>query len=246
LQGKLKIGGIVDSSTVDYIGKLCAVVYLCGCPFRCGWCQNKELVLERNCSIVDIEDIINFLNENFVIDAVCVTGGEPLMQKNVIELLRRMRNETELLIKIDTNLYFPDRLKTALKFLDFVSVDVKSPLDRRYDKLVGINCNIDRIQESLEILKKWKMPKEARTTIVPNLVDSNDIRDIAKIVRNVEFDYYTLQQFRPSNTLDEKFEELETLKREDMIKLGRIAKKFLPKTRVRIVTQENGFEEIEF
>ena len=115
---KLNFAGIVDHSTLDYPGKSAAVVYLCGCPYRCPWCQNPELVFEEGCTEIEIDKIIKNLNENFLLDAVCVTGGEPLMQKNTIELLKKIKQDTDLLLKIDHNGYFPERLKKALPYLD--------------------------------------------------------------------------------------------------------------------------------
>ncbi len=249
---KINFAGIVDHSTVDYPEKICAVVYLCGCPYRCPWCQNKDLVLinEENCRITDIDEIIKQLGDNFLISAVCVTGGEPLMQKETLKLLDRIKVETELLLKIDNNGYFPDRLKTALKYLDFFTIDVKAPLDKRYGKVVGLENNweniVKRIIKSLNILKDWSNRKEARTTIVPGLIDKKeDIVEIAKIVNDFCFDYYTLQQFRPENTLDPSYEEINSPNLEVMQELGKTAKMYLPNTEVRIVTQENGFEKIK-
>ncbi|HIE34282.1 MAG TPA: anaerobic ribonucleoside-triphosphate reductase activating protein [Candidatus Altiarchaeales archaeon] len=245
---ELKIGGILDSSTIDYRGRVCSVIYLCGCSFRCGWCQNRDLILENNCKTIGIDAIVEKLRENFIIDSVCITGGEPLMQGNTVELLKRIKRDTNLLTKIDTNLCFPDVLKRALPYLDFISVDIKAELTEKYKKLAGISENIEEIlgmlEKSLVVLEKWDGEKEARTTVIPGLIDKRDIEEIVKIVKRTGFDYYTLQQFRPVNTLNPEFEKIQIPKREEMLKLGKIAKRILPKTRVQIVTQKNGFEEI--
>ncbi len=247
---EINFAGIVDNSTIDYPEKLSAVVYLCGCPYRCPWCQNAELVFnEGNCKPTGIDEIIDQLKENFLIQAVCVTGGEPLMQKETIEFLKRIKSETNLLLKVDTNGYFPERLKEALPLLDFFTTDVKAPLNERYGEVVGLpdlwQKIVDRAEKSLSILKKWKHPKEARTTIVPGLIDKEeDIMGIAKLVDEVGFTHYTLQQFRAERTLDPEYEKIPSPSPELMQKLGRIAKKHLSKTKVQIVTQQNGFEEI--
>lgn len=247
---KINFAGIVDHSTIDYPEKLSAVVYLCGCPYRCPWCQNAELIFnEGNCKSTEIDDIITSLKENFLIQAVCVTGGEPLMQKETIEFLKRIKSETDLLLKIDTNGYFPERLEEVLPLLDFFTTDVKAPLDGRYGRAVGLPDQwekiVGRVGKSLDILKGWKHQKEARTTIVPNLIDKKDeIEEIAKIVDEVSFTLYTLQQFRAERTLDPDYEKIQSPSSELMRELGRAAKEHLPKTRVQIVTQQNGFEEI--
>jgi len=247
---EIKFAGIVDHSTIDYPGELSAVIYLCGCPYRCPWCQNEELVFEKeNCKPTDIDYIIDQLKENFLIQSVCVTGGEPLMQKETIELLKRIKSETDLLLKIDTNCFFPKRLKEVLPFLDFFTTDVKAPLDKQYGDVIGLPNQwmkvVERVKQSQDILMKWSQPKEARTTIVPGLIDKKeDIRKTAEIVNKVGFTTYTLQQFRADRTLDPKYKEIKSPSLELMHELGRAAKQYLPKTKVQIVTLQNGFEEI--
>jgi len=244
--------GIVDNSTLDYPKKTAAVVYLCGCPYRCPWCQNKDLLTmdSPNCRKTDTREIIKELQENFLIDAVCVTGGEPLMQEETIELLKEIKQETNLLLKIDSNCYYPQRLKKAIAYLDYFTTDVKAPMDERYGKVAGLPERweeiVAKVKESHEILKNWDNPKEARTTVIPGLLDSKEeIRKTAGIVGEVGFTEYTLQQFRPENTLDPSYENKQSPPRELMVELAREAKKKLPHTRVQIVTLEGGFEEIK-
>ncbi|ODS42773.1 MAG: anaerobic ribonucleoside-triphosphate reductase activating protein [Candidatus Altiarchaeales archaeon IMC4] len=246
---KIKLAGITDSSSIDYPGKISAVVYLCGCPFRCPWCQNPELVLEEGYRLAEIDEIINELKNNFLIDAVCITGGEPLAQKETIELLRRIKSETKLLLKIDHNCFFPDMLEKALPYLDHLTTDIKAPLDERYGKVTGLPGSWEKIvanvKKSHEILACWPGKKEARTTVVPGLIDKDDeIREIAKVVHGVGFDSYVIQQFRPDKTLEERFERVKSPSVERMRELGKIAKKELPDTDVRIVTTDGGFETV--
>ncbi len=248
-KGKISIGGILDHSTIDYPDNVCAVVYTCGCPFRCPWCHNKDLVLCKNCNDVGIDWIVSQLKQNFLINSVCITGGEPLMQKDTINLVKEIKNKTKLHVKIDTNGFYPESLKEALPFLDFVSIDIKAALNENYEDVVGLpagNNIAEKVKQSLNTLKKFKKPKEARTTIVPGLIDSKqDIMNIAKDIKDVKFNIYTLQQFREKTTINPEFEKLPSPKREEILKLGRIAKKELPEVKVRIATEENGFEWIE-
>jgi len=247
---EINFAGIVDNSTIDYPKKLSAVVYLCGCPYRCPWCQNAELVLNGgNCKPTGIDEIIDQLKKNFLIQAVCITGGEPLMQRETIGLLKGIKSETDLLLKIDSNGYFPERVKEALPLLDFFTTDVKAPLDERYGEVVGLPDQwqkiVERVKKTLDILKRGDHQKEARTTIVPDLIDKKEeIIEIAKLVDEVGFTLYTLQQFRAERTLDPGYERIQSPSPELMRELGRAAKKHLPETKVQIVTQQNGFEEI--
>ncbi len=249
---EINYAGTADHSTIDYPGEVAAVIHLCGCPYRCPWCQNKELVLldEKTCRKTDIEKIIKELNKNFLITAVTITGGEPLMQEETIELLKKLKEETKLLVKIDTNGHYPERLEKALQYLDYLAMDLKAPLDDRYGRAIGLRDhwenNIEKIKESLKILKKWGNLKEARTTIVPGHTDNEKaIQEIAETVKETGFDDYTLQEYRPENTLDKEYLKKKSPGHKKMKKLGEAAKKILPSTRVRIVTQENGFQEIK-
>lgn len=246
---EVNFAGISDHSTVDYSKKNAAVIYLCGCPYKCPWCQNRELVLEEGCRKIDVEKIVDELKKNFLVDAVCITGGEPLMQEETIYLLKKIKEETNLLLKIDTNGYFPGRLSEALDYLDFISVDIKAQLNEKYGFATGLKENwiseVERLKESLEILGGWKGEKEARTTIVPGLADSDeDIDEISKIAGKFKFNIYTLQQFRNEKTLDLEYEKIKAPDYEKMLALGKTAKRNLPNIIVRIATEKKGFETI--
>jgi pyruvate formate lyase activating enzyme len=247
--GEIKYAGIVDSSTIDYIGRACAVIYLCGCSFRCPWCQNKELVLEERCKVDGTAKLIQAVKNNFLIEAVSITGGEPLAQEETLNLLSGLKDATNLLVKLDTNGFCPSKLNRALPFLDFVALDLKAPLNKSYGKAVGLKDEkgeiVKNVLESLQLLKEWGGESEARTTAVPGLTDSKEaIAEIAKEVNRAGLKYYTIQQFRPMNTLDPAYLKLASPKHALMLELGKEAKKHLPKTLVRIYTNDRGFEEI--
>lgn len=242
----INFAGIVHHSTVDYPGKNCAVIYLGGCDFRCPFCHNKELVIGEISRNVDVGEIMDQLVNNFLIEGVCITGGEPLMQEETVKLIAVLRKNTPLLIKLDTNGSYPERLERVLPALSFVSMDIKAPFDK-YSKAIGVDSTyiIDKIKQSLAILKKSKFKKEARTTIVPGINDSEeDVAKIATIVAESKFDLYTLQQFRPKNTLDVEYENIPSPSVDKMRALGKLAKNLLPDVKVRISTFEHGFESI--
>ncbi len=243
----LNFAGIVDSSTIDYPGKIVAVVYLCGCDFRCPFCHNKDIVLDpESCKKLEAEEIIRQLKENFLIEGVCITGGEPLLQEEAIDFIKALKN-TKLLVKLDTNMSYPDRLASVINHLDFIAVDIKAPIEK-YGLAIGLsdaNKIVESLRKSLEILKSSKVPKEARTTIVPGINDTEeDIAEIAKIVADTGFDVYSLQQFRPKNTLDPEYEDKPSPSTELMQNLGKVAKKYLPNSRVRVATMEHGFQDV--
>lgn len=242
----INFAGIVSNSTIDYPGKVCSVVYLHGCNFRCPWCHNPELVEGTGFQKTEIDVIVKQLKDDFLIDAVCVTGGEPLLQEKTIELLKKIKGETNLLLKIDHNLSLPEQLERALKYLDMITVDIKNSFDN-YEKTIGADSEtiLFNIKKSLLILKNWDKFKEARTTIVPDLNDNKGVvKKIAEIVKENKFSLYTLQEFRSEKTLDKSFHIKESPSYEKMKKLGAGAKEILGDIKVQIVTKKNGFEEI--
>ncbi len=257
MNNKLLWAGMLDFSAVDYPGKPCAIMFLCGCPFRCPWCHSPELALAdpNSCVEKNIDEIVERLKQNFVISAVSITGGEPLMQPTTIELLKLIKTETTLLTKIDSNCYFPEQTEKALPFLDAISIDIKAPLtSEKYAVAVGkkdLENLIERIKQSHDLLKQWKTSHpnfliEVRTTIVPEINDKQeDIQQICQQINYIGADIYTLQQFRPTKTLATAYKAKKQPKREKIIALAKVAKSVLKKTKVRIVTEENGFEDIE-
>lgn len=250
---KIYYAGIQDHSTLDYPGKMAAVVYLCGCTYRCPWCQNRDLVMEnpQYCKEETLDVIIKKLKENFIIDAAVISGGEPLIQKETIELVDRIGKETNLLRNVNTNGSSPAMLEKVLPMLDFVTMDLKAPMDERYGQTIGIPEEkqyqpiLEKVEKTLQQLGEWEKEKEARTTIVPGLVDSKeDIEDIVPMVRKGGFSQYTIQQFQPNNTLDPGYMRKASPTTDEMKELGRHAKEFLPDVEVQIVSQETGFVSV--
>ena len=247
---ELKIAGIFDSSTQDYPGKVAAVIYLCGCPYRCPWCQNPELSEGGEiCRTVDVNFIVSALKEDFLIGAACITGGEPLMQEASLELFREIKKQTDLSLKLDTNGYYPDMLALALPYVDLLSMDIKATFGEEYGVAAGLGDKYDeaitRMKRSLEVIRDWGGASEARTTVVPGITDSKEaIEEIASTVKEYGFKSYTLQQFRPMNTLDPAYMKKKSPSHALMLELGKAAKKMLPQVNVKIFTQLKGFEII--
>lgn len=209
----MKIGGLQKVTLIDYPGKVACTVFLSGCNFRCPFCYSPELVLpekiKKHPSIKE-RDFFDFLSEKRgLLDGCVICGGEPTIYgEELIDFCKKIK-EMGFSIKLDTNGSNPDVLTKAIPLIDYIAMDIKSPLDQRYKEFSVIDC-LDRIKESIEIVKKSGIDYEFRTTITNHSVD--DILEIAEYLSPAK--KYYLQRFigEKENISGEKY----TLKEEDL------------------------------
>jgi pyruvate formate lyase activating enzyme len=200
----IEIKGFLETSLSDWPGKLCSVLFLPTCNFRCPYCHNHPLVFHsEQYATIPVEDILGRLRflRNWI-DGVCLTGGEPSLHTDLPVLVREIRRH-RFLIKLDTNGSNPQRLKNLIEAgeVDFVSMDIKAPLDPfRYSRATGLPVKLGPILESIEILKKGKVDYEFRMTVVPGLHDEEDIQTVGNQLRVGP--RFILQNFNPESPLD--------------------------------------------
>ncbi len=191
---KLKLGGLQETSLLDYPGKICAIVWTAGCNFRCPFCYNPNMVY-GNTDIIPIDHVLSFLDKRKgKLDALSITGGEPLLHEDLDLFIREVKNRG-FLVKLDTNGTFPHQLKQLLdeKLVDYVSMDVKAPFEK-YDQLAGTKVNIDKIKESINLIMESAADYEFKTTVIPGLLEKKDIITIASMLKGAK--RYYLQQFK--------------------------------------------------
>jgi pyruvate formate lyase activating enzyme len=205
-----EIKGFLETSFLDWPGKLCSVIFLPHCNFRCPYCHNHPLVShpERYPSI-PFEDILDRLRSfRDWIDGVCITGGEPTLHVDLPLLIREIKRNG-FLVKLDTNGSNPQVLETLIKAeeIDFVSMDVKAPLDPfSYRRSIGLSIDLNLILRSIEILKKGKVEYQFRMTVVPGLHREEDIETLGDQLRVGK--RFVLQNFNPENPLDPSLKEI--------------------------------------
>ena len=196
------IKGWIKSTLLDYPGRIAAAFFCGGCNFRCPNCHNRDLVLALN-DLPDIrqEEIWAFLQKRRVLlDGVVISGGEPTLQPDLLDFAVRL-HEMGFLVKLDTNGYRPDVIQEmlAVRAVDFVAMDIKAPPDR-YGEAAGVQVDVGRIRRSVDLLLGGEVAYEFRTTVVPGLLEKEDVLGIARWISGAE--RYCLQQFVPQNTLD--------------------------------------------
>jgi len=195
----MKIGGIQKTSLLDYPDIISAIIWTVGCNFRCPYCYNKDIVF-GNVQPVPEKEVISFLEKRKgILEGLVITGGEPLMQKDIADFCKKVK-KIGYLVKIDTNGMYPKKLKELIdkKLIDYVAIDIKATRTK-YDKLTNVKVDIKKIEESIKIVQNSKLDYEFRTTFVPELLTKNDIIEIAKWLKGSK--KYYLQQFKPNPPL---------------------------------------------
>jgi pyruvate formate lyase activating enzyme len=190
----MKIGGLQKTSLLEYPDTICAIIWTIGCNFNCPFCYNPQLVTEKT-KLISEEEIFSFLKtRKGKLEGVSISGGEPLLQKDLKNFLKKIRT-MGYLIKIDTNGAFPKKLDQLLdqKLVDYVAMDIKSP-SQKYHKITGTTINIEDINTSIKLIKKSAPDYEFRTTFVPTFLTKKDIIQIATWLKGAKRFY--LQQYK--------------------------------------------------
>ena len=178
----MRICGLQKLSMVDYPEKLAATVFTGGCNLRCPFCHNTPLVLradmEREIPLAEVMDFLR--SRRGLLDAVVLSGGEPLLWPDAADFLAEVRN-LGFCTKLDTNGSFPDALADILTrgLVDYVAVDVKNSREK-YAETVGAPFDTDALTRSVELLHTWGGAFELRTTVVRELHTAQDIVSIGK------------------------------------------------------------------
>ncbi|MBQ8146499.1 MAG: anaerobic ribonucleoside-triphosphate reductase activating protein [Clostridia bacterium] len=196
------IGGFQKMTMLDYPGKIACTVFTHGCNLRCPFCHNARLVISE-ASLIDENEVLSYINRRKgILDGVCISGGEPMLQGDLFSFMERVK-ETGLLIKLDTNGCFPDKLKEAIDrgLVDYVAMDIKNCREK-YSLTAGIDTlDISKIEKSVDILMSGKVDFEFRTTVTKELHTPEDFEKIGIWLKGNE--KYYIQSFTDSGELIE-------------------------------------------
>ena len=183
----MRIVGLQKMTLLDYPGKVACTVFLGGCNFRCPFCHNSELLDGTAEPVMDRQELLGFLEKRKgLLDGVCITGGEPTLQKDLSQLLSAIK-ALGYAVKLDTNGYRPEILKALAGqgLVDYVAMDVKN-CPGRYAETAGLpGLDIGRIEESLSFLLSGVVDYELRTTVAEPLHDRQTMEEIARWLENI-------------------------------------------------------------
>ena len=197
----MNITGLQKMTLLDFPGKVACTIFLQGCNYRCPFCHNSDLLGAQNGQAISQKALLSFLaKRRGLLDGVCITGGEPTLQKDLPQLIRQIK-ELGFAVKLDTNGSRPDVLKLLLKenLLDYVAMDIKNS-PARYGETTGIpNFPQDKTEESIKLLAKGNLPFEFRTTVVEEFHKEQSIKEMGQwlftLSEGKKFDHYFLQAF---------------------------------------------------
>ncbi len=236
------IGGLQKTTLIDYPGKVACTVFTVGCNFFCPFCHNKDLVSQENfakSSLAEIkeEDFFDFLNRRRnILDGVCLTGGEPTVQPDLVSFCQKIKN-LGLLVKLDTNGGQPEVVKDLIsqKLIDFIAMDVKAD-KKNYPLMTKVAY--EKISQSLALIITSGLDYQLRTTLVPTIHNQKNLTLLAKEIKSLAVKkkidpkslVWRLQKFLPQNCLDQGFNQLSPLTGSELRSLLAAAQSIISQT----------------
>ena len=220
--------GLQKTTLLDYPEKLACTVFTGGCNFRCPFCHNASLVLRpSDVDEISEESFFSYVKKRKgLLDGVCITGGEPLLNHDIEDFITRLK-ELGFLVKLDTNGAFPDRLEALLDkgLVDYVAMDIKNSRSK-YAMTAGLDGKLDVsvIERSIKLITDKAPDYEFRTTVVRELHTKEDIEDIAKWLSGAR--RYYLQKYVDSG--DILLEGYSAYSDSEMHELIAISRKHIP------------------
>ena len=196
----MNIQGFQKLTLLDYPEKVACTVFTGGCNLRCPFCHNAGLVCTPNAGVSFESEVFAYLSRRQgLLDGVCVTGGEPLLQPDLQDFLARVK-QMGYLVKLDTNGSMPERLRNLLStgLVDRVAMDIKSSPEG-YARAIGCHADFSKFCESVDLIKAAGIDYEFRTTAVKGIHTVSDFESIGKWLAGDS--PYFIQRFVDSGNL---------------------------------------------
>jgi len=228
------IGGFQGFSLIDYPDKISAIVFTQGCNFRCPYCHNPELIDTKRSRSDRFkeEEILSFLERRQgKLEAVTITGGEPLLQAGLEGFLLKVKG-LGYLAKLDTNGSFPQRLEKILesKTVDYIAMDIKTSLDK-YESVVRKKVETAQILKSIRLIMDSGLDYEFRTTVVKPFFEKDDFIKIGQLAKDSRL--YVLQGFVSSKMLDDECLDMHSYSDEELASFKQIMEGFVQRCTIR-------------
>lgn len=217
---------------LDFPGRVACTVFTAGCNMRCPFCHNALLVTDiHNEDKIAEDEFFSFLEKRKgLLDGVAITGGEPLLQNDIGDFIKRIR-DIGFSVKLDTNGSFPGKLSEIIESgaVDYVAMDIKNSPEK-YAETVGVpDFDITPVKESVNILLEGKTDYEFRTTVVREFHTVESTEKAAEWIKGAK--RYFLQAFKDSGNLIGK--NMSGVSKEEMEKMANAAKKYIKNVQLR-------------
>jgi pyruvate formate lyase activating enzyme len=228
------ISGLEKMTLLDHPGKLSAVVFTYGCNMLCPYCHNPELVTAKfnKYSCYRDDEVITFLKRRVgKLDSVTITGGEPTIQRDLIEFIQRVK-ELGFEVKLDTNGSLPLRVKEImdLGLVDYWAMDIKYS-EELYEQGLNGGMMIKGVGESIGLIMDSGVEYEFRTTFMRGLHDEISVHEIGEMIKGAK--KYYIQNFRAGKTIDESLGKGESFKEDELERFAEIMRGYVGEVIVR-------------
>lgn len=192
---RVPIARLLKLSLRDYPGKLCSKVYVYGCNFRCPYCPDTDLIHNQleGSKVPEIDVYDHLYRVRGYVTGLCIGGGEPTLHNGLLGFIYRVKSLGHD-VKLDTNGTRPKRINKLMeeRLIDYVSMEIKAPLER-YPEVVMSKVDMDSVRQSIRILRRGSLDYEFTATMIPGLLDGDDLEEIAQYL--IGSKRFVLQQF---------------------------------------------------
>jgi pyruvate formate lyase activating enzyme len=225
----MKFGGLKKTSLIDFPNRISSVLFTLGCNLRCPFCHNWRLIIDPKPPFLSEVDALKILrSRKRFVDAIVITGGEPTMNIELPIFVKKLKDEG-FAIKLDTNGFLPEVLKSCLPYIDYVALDIKTSPEKY--NLLGAK-DTKSLLKSIQLLIEGNIDYEFRNTVVPGFVDKDDIHEIGKIVDGAK--RFIFQKFIPEDTLDKSLKDVKPYSTETIISFAETIKNYVDKVSLKV------------
>ena len=215
LRELIDVAGITPFTTIDYPGQLAAVLFLQGCPWRCRYCHNSELIHRQAAPRIPWSSALSFLEQRkTLLDAVVFSGGEPTLHRGLDKAIRQVR-EMGFKTGLHTAGVYPDRLAKLLPLIDWVGLDIKASI-QHYPEVTGVKNSGERAWRSARLIAGSGLDYEVRTTVHPQLFDRDRLCNLVEELVELQVENYVIQECIPTHCFDPGYRVAEQFPLDDM------------------------------
>lgn len=199
----MNIGGFIPTSTIDFPGRLAAVIFTQGCPWRCHYCHNPKLALGQLESPHEWSGIKEMLERRkTLLDGVVISGGEPLIQKDLVGVTKEIK-EIGYEVGLHTGGAMVHKFKEVLPYLDWVGYDIKTE-QLAYESITQVAGSGDNAFVSLQNLLDSGVDYEVRTTVHWSLMTRDELLTLSETMANMGVKKYVVQIARDGESLSKE------------------------------------------